>query len=151
MTNEAENQGDRRSSGSTNDEEFSIEAYRQNFETFRSLNTLFWQIPLIAMTLTGGLWFGVSRADAVPLFRTGLLALAGFGNIGLIIVLHRLRHIMGCYLDWLKSAHPPGHVPADSAGLLSRSQTVKRVFTTLLAVAAIFSFILLLGSFYKAA
>ena len=37
-----------------------IQAYEQNYEQFRSLNQIMWQIPVLAMTLTGGLWFGVS-------------------------------------------------------------------------------------------
>jgi len=32
-----------------------LAAYNQNSENFRSLNQLMWQIPLIAMSLTGGL------------------------------------------------------------------------------------------------
>lgn len=32
-------------------------AFEQNHASFRSLNQQMWQIPLISMTLTGGLWF----------------------------------------------------------------------------------------------
>lgn len=124
-------------------DEFALEAYRQNFETFRSLNALMWQIPLIAMTLTGGLWFGVSKVEALPMFRGGLLALAGLGNLGLAIILHRLRYVMGCYLEWLKNAHPAGHVAAPGNGFFSKSRRVQQVFSLLLVLVSTFSFVLL--------
>lgn len=119
-----------------------LAAYNQNFETFRALNALMWQIPLIAMTLTGGLWFGVSKVEASPAFRLGLLALAFFGNVGLIFVLERLRHIIGRYLDWLDAAYPGGHVSAPGAGWMTRNRTVKLVFQLMLGFAAVISFVL---------
>lgn len=123
--------------------EFEIEAYRQNFETFRSLNTLFWQIPLIAMTLTGGLWFGVSTVLSEPWFGRGLLALAALGNFGLVIVLNRLRYIMGRYLDWLDGAYPLGFVSAKGDCWVTRSRTVQIVFSVLMACAGLFSLFLI--------
>ena len=123
--------------------EFEIEAYRQNFETFRSLNTLFWQIPLIAMTLTGGLWFGVSTVLSEPWFGRGLLALAALGNFGLVIVLNRLRYIMGRYLDWLDDAYPSGFVAAKGDYWLTKSRIVQTVFSVLMACAGVFSLCLI--------
>jgi SAM-dependent methyltransferase len=119
-----------------------LASYNQNFETFRALNALMWQIPLIAMTLTGGLWFGVSKVEAMPVFRLGLLALALCGNVGLIFVLERLRHIIGRYLDWLRDAYPRGHVSAPGAGWMTRNRTVKLVFQLMLGFAAAISSVL---------
>lgn len=123
--------------------EMALAAYNQNFETFRSLNGLMWQIPLIAMTLTGGLWFGVTSTEAAPEFRLGLLVLAGFGNLGLVAILQRLRYIMKCYLDWLEVANPSGHVAAPGESFFTRSQRMKQVVQALLLLAAIMSFALL--------
>ena len=120
-----------------------LAAYNQNWETFRSLNTLMWQIPLIAMTLTGGLWFGVSSVKSMPYFAAGLLFLAGCGNIGLMLTLHRLRYIMARYLDWSKAAYAPGHVSAPGHSWFTGNETVRRIFQTLLALAALISFVLL--------
>ena len=39
--------------------------YEQNCQTFRSLNQLMWQVPIIAMTVTGGLWFGVGTFSSL--------------------------------------------------------------------------------------
>lgn len=120
-----------------------LAAYNQNHETFRSLNALMWQIPLIAMTLTGGLWFGVSKVEEASIFRIGLLSLAFVGDLGLAVVLQRLRFVMGEHLRWLDQAHPRGHVAAIGTGRLTGSKTVKRVFQAILAFAAIISLVLL--------
>ena len=37
--------------------------YQQSCEEFRSLNGFFWQIPIIMMTLNGGLWYSVASLD----------------------------------------------------------------------------------------
>lgn len=39
-----------------------LTAYSENPQTFRSLDKLMWSVPLLSMTLTGGLWFGASLA-----------------------------------------------------------------------------------------
>jgi protein strawberry notch len=54
----------------------SKEAYEQNYQQFRSLNQIMWQIPVLAMTLTGGLWFGVSTIDNNAMLVTILLLTA---------------------------------------------------------------------------
>ena len=64
-------------------------AFEQNHLAFRSLNQQMWQIPLISMTLTGGLWFGVSRVEEFPLFQLALLFLAAVGNAALFVVILR--------------------------------------------------------------
>jgi len=124
-------------------EALQLAAYSQNWETFRSLNTLMWQIPLIAMTLTGGLWFGVSTVKDMPYFAAGLLFLAGCGNIGLMLTLRRLRYIMAQYLDWSKTTYAPGHVSAPGTSWSTENETVRRIFQALLGLAAFISFVLL--------
>ncbi|WP_426290441.1 class I SAM-dependent methyltransferase [Sphingomonas sp. TWP1-3-1] len=131
--------------------DLALAAFNQNFETFRALNALMWQIPLIAMTLTGGLWFGVSKVEAAPGFRLGLLTLSLLGNIGLTIVLERLRFIIGRYLHWLNEAYPRGHVPAVGDSRFTRSETVKRVFQGMLGFAAAISLVLIVATMVKMA
>ncbi|WP_316979545.1 hypothetical protein [Shumkonia mesophila] len=128
------------------DHDRDLTAFDQNHQMFRSLNQLMWQIPIIAMTLTGGLWFGVSKVDDTPLFQTCLLFLACVGNVGLIVVLARLRYIMGEYLIWLKDFHPRGFVAADGYGVGTNSHTVRRVFQVLLGLVAIVSGVLMVST-----
>lgn len=119
---------------------FSKEAYEQNYQQFRSLNQIMWQIPILAMTLTGGLWFGVSTLNDNPALVTILLMTAFFGNLALSVVLYRFRNVMQCYLDWLKKADPEGFVDAkvDPPGanalgrFCNRDKTVRTLFLAVL-------------------
>lgn len=126
-------------------DQLALAAYNQNFETFRALNALMWQVPLIAMTLTGGLWFGIaslSKDSGLTFLAPGLLLLAGFGDILLILVLERLRHIIGEYLRWLGAAYPRGQIAADGPKLWNSRKVVKTCFQIMLLSAAIISFVL---------
>lgn len=120
-----------------------LATYDQNSQTFRSLNQLMWQIPLIAMTLTGGLWFGVSKAESSPIFQVCLLALAAVGNLVLIVVLARLRYIMGEYLRWLETFDPDGFVPAAGKSLWTRPLAVRTLFQIMLGLAVLISSVLM--------
>lgn len=131
-------------------DQLALAAYNQNFENFRSLNALMWQIPLIAMTLTGGLWFGVSSIKDMPLMRGGLLLLAAIGDFGLIVVLARLRHIIGCYLDWVKDAFPRGYVDAPGKNWRTKPETVKTAFQMMLLLSGIISSMLFLAAMPQA-
>ncbi len=128
-------------------------AYEQNYQQFRSLNQIMWQIPVLAMTLTGGLWFGVSKLSDNPLLTSALLLTAVFGNLTLVFILYRFRHVMECYLDWLRTVHPDGFVDASAnSGSENRferfcngNKTVRNLFSYMLYWAAALSSILLLG------
>ena len=87
-------------------------AFEKNHASFRSLNQQMWQIPLIAMTLTGGLWFGVLRVEEFPLFQLALLFLAVAGNVALFFIILRLRFVMEQHLLWLENVYPAGYVSA---------------------------------------
>lgn len=117
--------------------------YQENVATFRSLNQLMWQIPLIAMTLTGGLWFGVSRPETSPLFQVCLLGLAAAGNLVLIAILARLRYIMGEYLRWQNGFYPAGFVAAEGKKRFEKPKTVRTMFQSMLWLAFGVSLILM--------
>lgn len=127
-------------------------AYEQNFKHFRSLNRIMWQVPIMAMTLTGGLWFGAAQLSPKPLFAFFLLLTAFLGNIAFVIVLRRFRFVMSCYLDWLESAYPAGFVKANCdvdtgkpfGSCLLHSEVVKNTFSAMLGLAAFFSLVLAL-------
>ncbi len=114
--------------------------YEQNFEQFRSLNQIMWQVPIIAMTLTGGLWFGVAKID-VQTAQCALLALAVLGNSGLIAVLHRTRFVMGEYLVKIEEFYPTAYVAAKGKRPFERGRTVVVVFQILLGLSAVLSLI----------
>ncbi|MDF1775725.1 MAG: class I SAM-dependent methyltransferase [Rhizobiaceae bacterium] len=130
-----------------------IQAYEQNYQQFRSLNQIMWQIPVLAMTLTGGLWFGVSKLQSSPLLVTVLLLTATLGNLALVAILYRFRHVMGCYLQWLKAADPDSFVEASANAnsgnrferFCNADMTVRNLFSYLLFWAAACSAVVLTG------
>jgi len=115
--------------------------YQQNFEQFRSLNQIMWQVPIIAMTLTGGLWFGATKAVEIKSAQIALLFLACIGNAGLIVVLRRTRYVMEEYLNKIKSFHEAGFVEATEGKFLEGKRVVMWTFVTLLALSSIMSLI----------
>ncbi len=121
--------------GDMEDFERARTSYEQNFEQFRSLNQTMWQVPVIAMTLTGGLWFGAASVGDMPGFQYLLLVLATLANVGLVVVLIRVRFVMGEYLKVIESFHPSSFVAAKGKGFHA-SKTVARTFTILLLVSA---------------
>ncbi len=131
--------------GTTQNEAMQVAIYTQNSENFRSLNSLMWQIPLIGMTLTGGLWFGVASVSEDPVFRSVLLGLACVGNAALAVILHRLRFVMQKYLEWLQSNASPGFVDATGQNLFTKNKVVRTTFQTVLLLAALISLLLLIS------
>lgn len=122
-------------------------AFEQNHLAFRSLNQQMWQIPLISMTLTGGLWFGVSRVEDFPLFQLALLFLAAAGNFALFILILRLRFVMERYLNWLESNYATGFVSAnDGERWYQKSFIVRTSFQAMLLLASALSFCLLVAT-----
>ena len=119
--------------------EFEIKAFEQNHETFRSLNHQMWQIPLISMTLTGGLWFGVSRVDGQPLFQIALLLMATIGNAALFLVIQRLRYVMERTLTWIEKRSGDNFVSAKGDCWYNRPLVVRRSFQALLGLASLTS------------
>lgn len=122
--------------------------YEQNCEHFRSLNQIMWQVPVIAMTLTGGLWFGASEVN-IEGFRFLLLLLAAFGNAALIIVLQRMRFLIQQHLEKIKEFHPPGFVQSFGGTKRFEGQrVVVRTFQWLLGLSSAFSLIGLVLAFF---
>ena len=120
-------------------------AFDQNHESFRALNQQMWQIPLISMTLTGGLWFGVSTVEDFPVFQLSLLLLAAAGNGALFFIILRLRFVMERHLTWLKNSYPAGFVDAsDGKKCYQRPFVVRFLFQFMLFLAAALSVVLLL-------
>lgn len=118
-------------------------AFDQNHASFRSLNQQMWQIPLISMTLTGGLWFGVSRAEGLPLFQFALLFLAFAGNAALFVIILRLRFVMEQHLKWLEGIYPAGFVSAKGNAWFNKPFLVRNLFQSMLFCASLLSLCLL--------
>jgi hypothetical protein len=118
--------------------------YEQNCEAQRSLNQIMWQIPVIAMTLTGGLWYGVASLNTIDIpVKYGLLLFAVIADLLLILVILRVRSVMAAYLQKIKEFYPPSFANTESIGATSwlSERGVAKTFCLLLFIAAIMSFI----------
>lgn len=111
--------------------------FEQNSEHLRSLNGLMWQVPLIAMTLTGGLWYGVAQLQPNSIAVQGLLILASITDLLLIFVMFRMRFIFKKILDKTRDFYPMGVANTDSKRL--PNNLVCGVFCFLLFFASLMS------------
>jgi hypothetical protein len=68
-----------------------LEIYKQLCEEFRSLNSIFWRIPTIAMTLNGGVGLALGSVRLTPAMQTALLVFVATCNFSFILILLRLR------------------------------------------------------------
>lgn len=118
--------------------------YQQNFEQARSLNSQMNRVPVLAMTLTGGLWFAAGIAENLHcVMRFALLLFAGFCNLALIAAVLRIRDVIQSYLEKLKDFHPDGYVGGKSESsmvpwLSDYSMIV--IFCMLMGVGSLLSF-----------
>ena len=114
--------------------------YEQNCHTFRGLNDIMWQVPVIAMTLTGGLWYGVGSMPVALLVKQALLLFSAVVNVGLILVIRRTRTVMGAYLDRIKEFHPMAFAaPSPGTSFLQRDGIVRDTMSVLMGFGALLS------------
>lgn len=111
-------------------------AYQQLCEDFRALNAIFWQTPVIVMTLTGGLWFSVATFDLTDHARDALLIFGAVADAVIIFCLFRLRSVMRGLQTQIRTL--------DGRDKLGLSYQIVWALTGLLALA-------LAGSLYAAA
>lgn len=115
--------------------------YEQNFEQFRAMNQIMWQVPLLAITITGGLWYAALGVDAAAAFRGPLFLLGALLDFALIVILWRVRFVMAAYLQELERFNPSAFVRASGKGPLHRPYTVVAAFSVALGGAGIGSLI----------
>ena len=118
--------------------------YVQNFEQARSLNGQMNNVPVLAMTLTGGLWFAAGVTKHVsPEIRFLLLLFAGFCNLALILATIRIRDVFHSYLEKIKEFHPDSYAsgkPKDPKAPMLGDYSMISIYSTLMGVAAFLSF-----------
>ncbi len=75
--------------------------YVEAGQHLRSLNQLMWQVPSLAIALTGGLWYGATLVSD-EITRRFLLALSAGVDLLTIITLLRLRSVIGAHIAYQK-------------------------------------------------
>jgi hypothetical protein len=114
-------------------------SYEQNFQHVRVLIPMTYQIPAMAITITGGLWFGVLKTNGVPGFGYLFLSLAFMMNVGFFFIMRRFGQIIDIYLDALRDFYPQGYVTARDNANVSQHPEVITVFKLFFIGAAAFS------------
>lgn len=102
--------------------------YDQTCQEFRSLNGFFWQIPLIMMTLNGGLWYSVGSLSLDASAQRAILWFAVVANLVMIAGLWRLRGVMQALLRRIHDME--GRKQKET------SRIIQGLFSILLALAA---------------
>jgi hypothetical protein len=124
--------------------------YEQNFEQARSLNLEMNQVPALAMTLTGGLWFGAGVTNDIPVeIRFALLLFAGLCNLALILAVLRIRDVLESYLERLQAFDEASFAsgrPKNPKMPWLGSYSMISIYCTLMLIGALFSFF---GAFWK--
>ncbi|RAS14252.1 hypothetical protein DFO50_11167 [Microvirgula sp. AG722] len=73
-------------------------AFLEAGQHMRALNQLMWQVPNIAMAITGGLWYGAANLHAQEP-RVWVFAFAALADCMTVITLWRLRHLIQKEID----------------------------------------------------
>jgi hypothetical protein len=124
--------------------------YEQNFEQARNLNLQMNQVPVLAMTITGGLWFGAGVTNDLPMeIRFALLLFAGLCNIALILAVLRIRDVFESYLEKIEAFNKEGFAssrPKKPKVPWLGSYSMISIYSTLMLIGAFFSFF---GAFWK--
>jgi hypothetical protein len=118
--------------------------YEQNFQQYRSMNQIMWQVPLLAISITGGIWFAALNVKAAEAFQALLFCLSAVLDVVLIAVLWRVRHVMSAYMEKIKAFNPSAFVETSGNGWFNRPHTVIWAFTLALGLAAVGSVFALL-------
>jgi hypothetical protein len=76
------------------------EIYEQQYEHFRSMNGLLYQMPIIFSTILGGLWyFAASYLGKDRIVSTGVFVFAAIAAVCFTIALQRFRLAFNGYID----------------------------------------------------
>jgi hypothetical protein len=124
--------------------------FDQNFAQFRNLNDHLHRLPALSTTLTGGLWFAAGIQKDLPIeIKFGLLYLAGWFSLILVLVMFRLRDVMESYLEKIKQfagdGFATGEPTSPSFPGMPQSYDMVRLFALMGLIAGVLSWV---GCFY---
>lgn len=120
--------------------------YQEHCESFRHLNSQLWQVPIIAMTLNGGLWFGLAKVKLTSELSSLLPFFCGVCDILFIVILHRVRFIMDQIIQKMTIFNPMYAIDTKTAPWpISSNKLAVWCFTVMLMLASALN---LFWSFY---
>ena len=117
--------------------------YEQNSESARGINRQMNQLPVLVITLTGGLWYGAAVAERVgDVASFGALVFAAICNLCLVLAALRVRDVLRSYLEKAEEFHPTGFangVPKKPMLRCVGENTMIRIYSALMLSAAVLS------------
>jgi hypothetical protein len=126
--------------------------YEQNFQHARALNAQMNQVPVLAMTLTGGLWFGAGVTSNLPtLFRFALLIFASLCDLALILATVRIRDVFESYLEKINAFCPSSFAsgkPTNPTMPWLGSYSMIYIYCALILLGAIFSVVAAFSNYW---
>ena len=135
-----------------NDFEREKVCYEQNFQHARSLNYQMNQVPVLAMTITGGLWFAAGVTENLySEIRFSLLLFTGFCNIALILAALRIRDVFDSYLERIKQFCPDSFAsgkPEDPKMQQLGDYSMIAIYCTLMGIGTVLSFVGAFGFYW---
>ena len=120
--------------------------YEQNCEHARSLNRQMNQVPVLAVTLTGGLWLagGLNEHLVAREIQFALIFFSGLCNLGLLLAAIRIRDVFESYIERIQQFYPDGFADGKpKRPRLSRlgSYSMISIYCLLILVAGVMSFV----------
>ena len=91
-----------------------------------------WRVPILVMSLTGGLLIAVATFELSDIARRGILVFAGLINAAFIVVLIRLRRVMDRLLK---------HIHDYQGTKFQKGFVVVRTLSVILSICMVVSFI----------
>lgn len=94
------------------DQDFEREklSFEHNGEQVRHLNAQMNHVPILSITLTGGLWYAAGSMEAIsPELKFYLLLFASFCNICLVLVCFRVRDVLASCLERIQQFYPASY------------------------------------------
>lgn len=83
-----------------------VASFTHNSEHLRHLNSQMNHVPIISITLTGGLWYAESLDAASYDTKFLLLIFAAICNVCFIAICLRIRDVLQSCLEHIESFHP---------------------------------------------
>ncbi|MFN3828256.1 MAG: hypothetical protein ACK4NR_11615 [Micavibrio sp.] len=127
-------------------------SFQHNFEQARSLISQINHIPIIAITITGGLWYGAGVAEEIDDgIRFMLMVFAGVCNIAFSLSLLRVRDVLESYLEKIEAFNPATFAsgkPKKPKMPLLQNYSVVRMFSLLMFIAGLCSFFVALLKYW---
>lgn len=130
-----------------------LASFSHNSEHLRHLNSQMNHVPIISISLTGGLWYAVSLDAASENTQFLLLIFAAICNVCFIAICLRIRDVLQSCLEQIESFHPGSFANGQPAvpilGLKNKGHLMISSYTFMMFIAAIISYFTAFNEYWQ--